>query len=547
MPDASTSTAPATRNAPGAPPTLLDVLVVGAGFSGMYLITRLRALGLSFRVVEAGTDVGGTWYWNRYPGARVDVHSVTYSYSWDEELEQEWQWRERFAPQPELLEYIGHVADRHELRREISFETRVTSAHWDESAERWQIATDRGESYSARYCIMAVGCLSVPNMPDFKGLDSFPGDWYHTGLWPHEGVDFTGKRVAVIGTGSTSIQATPQIVKQAEHVTLFQRTPNYSIPAWNRPQDRAEEDAAKADSAARRHKARYSFTGDVFDFCEKPISETPLEEVHAELERRWQNGGFEFLGSFMDILMDAKSNEIVAEFVRDKIRAIVRDPATAELLCPRNYFGTKRLCVDTGYFEIFNRDNITLYDARTNPIVEITPQGVKTTKDEIEVDAIVFAIGFDAMTGPLFSIDIRGVGGEALKEKWADGPRTYLGLGSHGFPNMFMITGPQSPSVLSNMMVSIEQHVDWVSDLIGYLEERGLHTIEPELDAEDAWVDHCRELGDATLHPHDDTWYMGANIPGKPRVFMPYIGGVDTYRRQCEEIAAAGYPGYALK
>ena len=543
MPDASPRS---TTSQAGAPPVELDVLVVGAGFSGMYLITRLRAMGLSFRVIEAGDDVGGTWYWNRYPGARVDVHSVTYSYSWDKELEQEWQWKERFAPQPELLEYINHVADRHDLRRDISFLTRVEAAHWDEASERWSITTDTGERYAARYCVMAVGCLSVPKLPDFTGLDSFQGDWYHTGLWPHEGVDFTGKRVAVIGTGSTSIQATPQIVKVAEHVTVFQRTPNYSIPAWNRPQDRDEEAAVKAQYPERRQKARVSLAGDVFEPGTTAIADTPLDDVHAELERRWQLGGFTFLVAFTDVLMSRESNEIIAEFVRNKIRGIVKDPATAELLCPRNFFGTKRMCVDTGYYEIYNRDNITLYDAKTNPITGITATGVQTTQDEVEVDAIVFAIGYDAMTGPLFNIDIRGRDGVSLKEKWSAGPRTYLGLGSHGFPNLFTITGPQSPSVLSNMLVSIEQHVDFVSDTIAYLEQNGLHTIEPELDAEDAWVDHCRELGDSTLHPHDDTWYMGANIPGKPRVFMPYIGGVGTYREKCDEVAAAGYEGYAL-
>ena len=527
--------------------TSLDAVIVGAGFSGMYMLHRLRGLGLTSTVIEAASGVGGTWYWNRYPGARCDIESVVYSYSFSEELEQEWTWSSRYATQPELLRYSEHVADRFDLRRDIRFETRVTGAVFDEAANLWTLKTDRGECFSARYCIMAIGCLSAPRRPDFKNLDSFEGDWYHTGYWPHEDVDFSGKRVGIIGTGSSAVQAIPVIAGQAAHLTVFQRTPNFSIPAWDRPLDEETVRKQKAHYPEIRQKARWSTGGDIYDTHEKQTQEVSPEERQREFERRWNDGAFNFMATFPDLLSDQQANDLAAEFVRKKIRERVNDPAIAELLCPKDHpFGTKRLCADTDYYETYNRENVTLIDVRSAPIEEITPTGLRTSEAAYEFDALVFATGFDAMTGALLDIDIVGRGGLSLREKWADGPRTYLGLAMAGFPNLFAITGPGSPSVLSNMMVSIEQHIDWVTDCIAYLGKRQLRTIEPTVEAEDAWVEHVREVGDSTLYPLANSWYVGANIPGKSRVFTPYVGGVGRYRKVCDEVAAKGYEGFAL-
>lgn len=527
-----------------------DAVVVGAGFAGMYQLHRLRQLGMSARVYEAGDGVGGTWYWNRYPGARCDVESLEYSYSFSPELEQEWQWTERYPTQPEILRYANHVADRFDLRRDIQFNTRVATAHYDEATHRWNITTDKGDNVSARFCIMATGCLSTPNRPNFKGLDSFKGPWYHTGMWPHEGVDFTGLRVGVIGTGSTAIQAIPQIAKQAAHLYVFQRTPNFSMPAQNRPLSDEEQQAMKARYRDHRKAARESFFGVPFAVTEASVKsalEVSPDEREREFEGRWEYGGATIIASFADFLTNKEANDLAAEFVRDKIRATVKDPAVAELLCPKDHpIGTKRPCVDTEYFETYNRDNVTLVDVRSAPIESITEKGVLTGGAEYELDALVFATGFDAMTGALFNIDIRGKGGESLKERWAEGPRSYLGLAVEGYPNLFTITGPQSPSVLSNMMVSIEQHVEWISDCVDYLRRNEIVAIEATRAAQDAWVDHVTEVGNYTLYPLANSWYVGANIPGKPRVFMPYIGGVGPYRKHCDEIAAKGYEGFAL-
>jgi cyclohexanone monooxygenase len=527
-----------------------DAVVVGAGIAGMYMLHRLRELGLSTRVYEAGDGVGGTWYWNRYPGARCDVESLEYSYSFSPELEQEWEWTERYPRQPEILNYLNHVADRFDLRRDIQFNTRVESAHYDEANKCWTVRTDHDEVISARYCIMATGCLSTPNRPNFKGLDDYQGPWYHTGMWPKEGVDFTGMRVGVIGTGSTAIQAIPQIAKQAAHLYVFQRTPNFSMPAQNGPLPPEVQAAMKAQYREHRQKARDSAFGVPFEITEistKSALEVSDEERRRELEGRWQYGGATIIASFADVLTNKEANDIVAEFVRDKIREIVKDPAVAELLMPHDHpLGTKRPCVDTEYFETYNRDNVTLVDVRSAPIETLTPKGLRTGGVEYELDAIVFATGFDAMTGTLFKIDIRGKGGESLKQKWADGPRTYLGLAVEGFPNLFTITGPGSPSVLSNMIVSIEQHVDWITDCIKYLREHDLASIEASRTAEDEWVEHVNLVGNATLYPLANSWYVGANIPGKPRVFTPYIGGVGNYRKKCDDVAAKGYEGFVL-
>jgi cyclohexanone monooxygenase len=525
----------------------LDAVIVGAGFAGLYALYRLRGLGLSARVFEAGKGVGGTWYWNRYPGARCDVESMDYSYSFSDDLQQEWQWTERYASQPEILTYINHVADRFDLRRDIQFETRVTSATFGEAAGRWEVRTDRGDRVSARYCVMATGCLSDLQVPPFKGIETFRGRWYHTGSWPHEGVDFTGQRVGVIGTGSSAIQSIPIIARQAAHLFVFQRTPNYSIPAQNTSMDPEYQRRWKAEYVKHRQEARESRVGFVVDRNDVSALSVSAAERVREYDARWQRGGLGFAATYLDLLTNQDANDTAAEFFRAKIRGIVRDPAVADLLTPRTYpLGTKRLCVDTEYYATFNRDNVTLVDVRTAPIEEIVPDGLRTQAGTYVFDSLVFATGFDAMTGALLRIDIRGRGGMSLRDKWAEGPRTYLGLAVAGFPNLFAITGPGSPSVLSNMIVSIEQHVDWIADCLAYLRANSRAAIEATREAEDAWVAHVNELGHMTLYPRANSWYMGANVPGKPRIFMPYVGGVGTYRQRCDEVAARGYEGFTL-
>ena len=525
----------------------LDAVVVGAGFAGLYMLHRLRGLGLSARVFEAGDGVGGTWYWNRYPGARCDVESMDYSYSFSDELQQDWTWSERYSAQPEILAYVNHVADRFDLRRDIQLSTRVTSAVFDDTGGRWTVETDRGDHVSARFCIMATGCLSDAQVPDIPGRETFAGPWYHTGRWPHGGVDFTGQRVAVIGTGSSAIQSIPIIARQAKHLFVFQRTPNYSMPAHNAPLDRHYERRVKATYADFRRQARESRVGFVVERSGDSALAVSADEREREYEKRWQRGGLGFSAAYSDILLSKEANDSAAEFFRKKIRAIVKDPTVAAALTPTDYpLGTKRLCVDTDYYATFNRDNVTLVDLRKTPLESITPRGVRTRDAEYEVDRLVFATGFDAMTGALLKIDIRGRAGLTLREKWAAGPRTYLGLTVAGFPNLFTITGPGSPSVLSNMIVSIEQHVDWIADCLVHLRARGQARIEATVEAEDAWVAHVNEVGHMTLYPLAKSWYMGANVPGKPRIFMPYIGGVGVYRQKCDEVAAAGYAGFTL-
>ncbi len=529
-------------------PSVVDVIVVGAGFSGLYLLHKLRALGLRTRVFEAAGDVGGTWYWNRYPGARCDVESMQYSYSFSEELQQEWKWSERFSGQPEILEYAQHVAERFDLRRDIDFDTLVTVAHFDEGNGQWRVETNHGEHLTAQFVVMATGCLSSTQVPDFKGLDSYQGKTYHTGDWPHEGVDFTDQRVGIIGTGSSAIQAIPVIAEQAAHLTVFQRTPNYSIPTRNGPMTPDYEQSWKSDYAKFRADARQTRVGVLANLNDVSAMSVTEAERQRIFEERWEIGGTYFMAAFNDLPIDQASNDKAADFVRDKIRAIVDDPVNAELLAAKGYpIGTKRICVDSQYFETFNRDNVTLVDVSKAPIEALTPDGLVTGGQDYAFDAIVFATGFDAMTGTLLKIDIQGRGGRTLGDKWQAGPRTYLGLMVEGFPNMFMITGPGSPSVLSNMMVSIEQHVDWVTDGIEYLRNNNLDTMEPDRAAEDAWVTHVNDVAYETLYPQANSWYMGANIPGKPRLFLPYIGGVDAYRAKCDEVAAAGYEGFALQ
>jgi cyclohexanone monooxygenase len=525
-----------------------DVVVVGAGFAGMYMLHRLRGIGLSVRVFEHGSGVGGTWYWNRYPGARCDVESMQYSYSFSDELQQEWDWSERYAPQPEILRYANHVADRFGLRSDIQFDMRVDRAVFDENENSWQVTISDGKTVTAKFVVLATGCLSNARVPDIKGLDRFKGHVYHTGHWPHEPIDFTGLRVGVIGTGSSGIQSVPVIAEQASHLTVFQRTPNYSIPARNATLTEQEREKFRQNYPEIRRFAREEAKNGIYtDLPDRGALDDGDNERRARYEQRWQHGGLTFMSVYNNLALDQAANDTAADFVREKIAEIVKDPATAKLLRPTTYpIGTKRICIDTDYFETFNRPNVTLVDIKSDPIEEILPNAVRAGAKDYEIDALVLATGFDAMTGSVTKIDISGRQGQTLNQKWAEGPKTYLGLMSAGFPNLFVITGPGSPSVLSNMIVSIEQHVDWIADCIAYMRDRGFEAMEANKDAEDNWVAHVNEVAYTTLYPQANSWYMGANIPGKPRIFMPYIGGVGPYRQICNDVAAKGYEGFAM-
>jgi len=536
-----------TQPRPGAAPdAAFDVIIVGAGFAGMYMLHRLRGLAFRAIVLEAGGDVGGTWYWNRYPGARCDVESVQYSYQFDAALEQDWDWSERYAAQPEILRYARHVAERFDLYRDIRFNTKVTAAGFDAGAGRWRIVASDGARFEASYCIMATGCLSAPNLPSFNGTDSFQGERYHTGYWPHAEVDFSGKRVAVIGTGSSAVQSIPIIARQAAHLYVFQRTANYAVPAHNGPLERGYLAQVKANYPMLRARAKTTMTGIDFDYSDKLALETSPQERRREYQRRWDHGGLWFLGAYQDLMVSQQANDSAAEFVRGKIRDKVSDARIAELLAPKNTIGCKRLCVDIGYYETFNRANVSLIDVSSAPIEAITATGVTADGVSYQVDAIVFATGFDAMTGALNRIDIRGRDGLALNDKWRDGPQSYLGVAIAGFPNLFMITGPGSPSVLTNMLPTIEQHVEWIADLLGFMRGQRYRVAEPEAAAEAAWGEHVGEVAGRTLRYTCASWYLGANIAGKPRVFMPYIGGFPKYVARCNEIAANGYQGFRL-
>ena len=534
-------------------PTLeLDAVVIGAGFSGLYMLKSLRdKLGLKVKVLERGQGVGGTWYWNRYPGARCDSDAYIYGFTFDKQLLQDWNWSERYPEQPEILRYLEHCTERFDLQRDIEFGQSVTSTSYDEQTKLWTLRTDQGDVYKARYVIAAVGSLSATNVPKFKGLDSFKGKWYHTSQWPHEGVDFTGKRVGVIGTGATAVQAIPEIAQQAKHLTVFQRTANYCVPARNGKVDPELVKARKADYDGVVKRIRESFFGQEHYFIPKSALEATPEEREREFDRMWDAGGFAFwLGNYQDMFFSAEANALCADYIQRKIRTTVKDPVVAEKLIPKGYaYGTKRQPLDTNYYETFNKDNVVLVDAASDgAIEEITPKGIRAGGKDHDLDIIVIATGFDAMTGPLKNLGITGRGGKTLAEDWADGPQTYLGISVAGFPNLFTITGPQSPSVLTNMPVAIEQHVEWVTDCIAYMQRNKLATIEATPAAQDQWVAHVAEVVNATLMPGANSWYMGANIPGKPRRFLPYLGpeGVGGYRKKCAEIAAKGYEGFAL-
>jgi cyclohexanone monooxygenase len=525
-----------------------DVVVVGAGFAGLYMLYRLRGLGFSVRVYEQGGGLGGTWYWNRYPGARCDIESMQYSYSFSEGLQQEWNWSERYASQPEILEYANHVADRFNLRRDISLNARVKRADFDEATRTWNVAISHGRLVQAKFVVLATGCLSNARMPDIEALSEFRGQVYHTGQWPHERVDFADKRVGVIGTGSSAIQSVPLIAQQANHLFVFQRTPNFSIPARNAPLTEEARDAFRENYPEIRRFAREDTRNGIYtELPDRGVFDDGENARRARYEDRWTKGGLAFLLTYNNLILDRAANDTAADFVRGKIAEIVRDPGTAKHLQPENYpFGSKRLCVDTDYYATFNRPNVTLVDICPNGIEEILTGAVRAGGQDYEIDALVLATGFDAMTGSVAKIDIYGRGRHTLNQKWAAGPKTYLGLMSEGFPNLFLITGPGSPSVLSNMIVSIEQHVDWIADCLTFMRDRGHAMIEATTDAEEKWVAHVNEVANMTLYPQANSWYMGANIPGKPRIFMPYIGGVGAYRQICDEVAAKGCRGFAM-
>jgi cation diffusion facilitator CzcD-associated flavoprotein CzcO len=530
-----------------APPAELDVLVIGAGFSGLYALHRLRTLGHTVHVIEADSEVGGVWYRNRYPGARCDIESVDYCYSFSEEIVQDWDWSERYPSQPEILRYLQFVADRFDLRSGISFDTRVVSLRWSEDTCTWTATTDLGDTVVARSLVMAIGQLSVPQLPDIEGIEAFSGEIVHTGAWPRDGVDLAGKRVGVVGTGSSGVQAIPQIAKMAGHTYVFQRTAHYAIPARNRPLDPDYVADLKSRFEEYREAARQHPGGTHRTIGEESALDVDPAALQETFLRHWENGGPDILASYRDIRTDEEAAEKAGAFVRQRIREIVHDPEVAEKLCPRGYpFGSKRLVLEIDYYTTYNRDDVTLVDVHADPIQRIEGSTVVTRDATHPLDVLVLATGFDALTGALFAIDIRGVGGTRLADAWADGPQTFLGIGTHGFPNMYVVAGAGSPSVLSNMLVSIEQHVEWITDFIDYQRERGLTRAEVEPDSQRKWVDEVNEIASRTLFMKGNSWYIGANVPGKPRLFTLYLGGVGHYRDVCDQTSAAGYAGFAL-
>ncbi|NMO04684.1 NAD(P)/FAD-dependent oxidoreductase [Gordonia sp. TBRC 11910] len=529
----------------------VDVVVVGTGFVGIYATHYLRdQLGLAVRTFEAGSDVGGTWFWNRYPGARCDIESAHYSYSFSEELQSEWKWSERYAAQPEILAYLNHVADKFDIRRSVQFNTRITSMVWDDAASVWHVGTDAGETTTARFIVSGAGNLSIPKKPEFPGIDNFKGQLISTHRWPHEPVDLAGKRVGIIGTGASGIQVIQTIASEVGHLTVFQRTPNFACPLRNRPVSEAEHEERVKNYPDIREGALHNFMGIVSDEPGESAKAAGEEERKAAYDRMYYDvGGFHILvGTYGDLLFDKESNDTLAEYLREQIAKRVEDPSVAAMLTPHDHpFGTKRAPMETNYFEVYNRDNVTLVDVRANPIQEVTEKGVRVGDTEYEFDVLISAMGFNFSTGALLEMGVVGRNGLTLNEKWADGPETYLGIASHGFPNFFMITGPQSHVALTNNPLAIEDHVNFASETIRYLVDNDIDTIEPTAESETEWVETVRTLADATLFPLAKSFFMGANIPGKPISPLMYLGGSPTYRALCYEIAADNYRGFALQ
>jgi len=524
-----------------------DAVVVGAGFAGLYMLHKLRELGLTCRVFEAGEGVGGAWYWNHYPGARCDSESYFYCYSFSDEVLQEWTWSERFPGQPEIERYLNFVADRLDLRRDIRFNARVVAAHYNEDSRRWTIRTEAGDTAEARYLVTAIGGLTTANVPTIPGLGDFRGDWYHTGRWPREGVDLSGKRVGVIGTGSTGTQAIPVIARQAADLTVFQRTPAYIMPARNHPLDPGFVSAVKADYAAIWRKAKSSRGGMPYDPPTLDLDEVDEGEARRLYEEAWERGGVRVLQVFKDVYSNMKSNDFAANFFRDKVRQIVKDPATAETLAPKGYpVGAKRVALDTHYYETFNLPHVHVVDVKKNPITKITPTGICAGGVDYPLDVIVFATGYDAVTGSFRAMDIRGRDGLRLADRLAEGPRAYLGLAFAGFPNLLTVNGPCNPALSTNVPVSIEHDVEWIADCIAFLERNGIKAIEPSEEAEEAWGQDTQAKVAGSIFEQADSWQFGSNVPGKPRRFLLWLGGHAAFREKCAEVADAGYAGFRL-
>lgn len=549
------SPAPASQDHRAHEDEALDVLIVGAGFGGLAALHRFRDdLGLSTRLIEAASGAGGVWYWNGYPGARCDVESLQYSLGFSNELAQEWTWTERFAAQPEILAYINRVVERFDMAKDMRLNTRVTSAIYDEAAARWDVTTDRGDSYTVRYLIMATGPLSTPNIPAWPGQDAFGGEIFHTGLWPHEPVNFKGKRVAVIGTGSSGVQAATAISQEADRLFVFQRTPHHVVPAANRPLYDGEQETVKARYPELRSQWiatpagmawRSLPTDDPIVTGDKSALDVDDDERNATFDRAWNYGGTTLHRAFNDLLVDERASSLVNQFIADRISTLVDDPETAALLIPTQYYGTKRLILETGYYAMFNQPHVSLVDMKSDPIERITPNGIETGEASYDVDVIVFATGYDALTGSLNRINIRGRGGLELAKEWRDGPKSDLGIMVSGFPNLFMIAGPQSPSTLANVIVSNEYQVNWIADAVRHLDEQGIAAMEPEEDAQSAWVREVNARGEASIYTKGANWYWGANIEGKPPVFLCYINFAD-YTRTCDQIARDGYSRFSL-
>jgi cation diffusion facilitator CzcD-associated flavoprotein CzcO len=542
-----TTSSTASRN-DGAAAREYDVVVIGAGLAGIGMLRRLRDDGFSAIVLEAGGGVGGTWYWNRYPGACCDSASEVYSYSFSDELLQTWSWKTRYPTQPQVLSYLEYVTERFDLKRHIEFNQRVVAATFDGDDHKWRVTTEAGQAFAAAYVLTAVGCLSEPFVPRFEGLADFAGEVYYTARWPQDEVNLKGKRVAVIGTGSSGIQIIPAIADDVAQLTVFQRTANYAIPARNHPLTAEDEAKIKANYAAIREEARWTPTGNLYRPDEASALAVDPEERRQRYQQDWDEGGFQLLfGGYYDLGSDEEANRTVADFVREKIAGVVKDPATREKLMPRDHpIGTKRPPLDEHYFEVFNRENVTLVDLKAEPVVRIAAHGILTSKTEYPLDVIIFATGFDAVTGALSKIDIGTSDGRKLKEVWAGGPRTYLGVATAGFPNLFMITGPQSPSVMGTVTISIEQHIEWIGDLLNYARGHDIDLIEATAQAQDAWVAHVQDLISGTLLAKYTSWYLGSNVPGKTRTILTYAGGVGTYRARADEVRDAGYEGFTL-
>jgi cyclohexanone monooxygenase len=525
-----------------------DVVIIGAGVSGMYAIHHFREMGLSVRAYDGASDIGGTWWYNRYPGARVDgPGSPFYCYTFSEELMQEWDWEETQSEQSAVLDYLEHVADRFDLRRDIQFETWVQDARYDEATQRWTVETSTGVRASAQFLICAVGALSTANMPDIPGINDFAGETYHTAHWPHEPVSFEGKRVAVIGTGSSGIQAIPEIAKEAAHVTVLQRTPQFAFPAGNRPLTPDDMAEARENWEAVKAKMLAHPGGFPFDSHTRSALEATPEEREALYEKLWQRGSFKFfLDSYNDIAISEEANKSMADFVRGKIREIVKDPEIAEKLMPDHFVMTKRPILENGYFETYNRDNVTLVDLREDPIERFTPTSVITESGEHPIDMLVLATGFDAISGTMLRLNPKGRGGMSLRERWSDRFHNYLGLTIGGFPNLFMIHGPGSPGVFYNMPLGAERQIGWIGDCMRHLRDQGLGALEPSAESEDAWSDEVAGIANFTLFPRTDSWWTGANIPGKPRYFSAYLGGALYYQRLAD-VAAKGYDGFVFE